>query len=73
MTKTLVQETNIRKETFSKVCGSLGLRPATTPINSKTNHAAYQLILKSRTVQQFAVSVLRFKTFSKNFGGIVHS
>ena len=38
------------KETFLKVCGSLNPGLSPTSINSKMNHAAYQLIFKSKSV-----------------------
>ena len=47
--KFFAQETNISQQTFLKIGGSLHLRPVSTPINSKINHATYQRIFRSKS------------------------
>ena len=48
-----------------KACVSLKSGTAPTPINSKMNHVANQLIFKSVSVWKFFVLVLKFKDFVK--------
>ena len=56
----------ICKETFLKTCGSLRFGAAPIPMNSKMNHVANQLILKTIHVQKFSILILEFKNFLKN-------
>ena len=56
----------IWKETFLRACDSLRSGAAPTPINSKMNYVANQLIFKIISVQKFSILVLKFTDFLKN-------
>ena len=56
----------ICKETLLKACELRKPRAATTPINSRMNHVAEQLIFKIIRIQKFSILVLKFKQFLKN-------
>ena len=61
----------ICRETFLKACGSLRSGAAPTPINSKMNYVANQLILKIISVQNFFnFSPKNLKTLKKIFFNI---
>ena len=64
----------IFKETFLRACGSLISGAAPTPINSKINHVANQLIFRITRVQKLSILFLKFKAFLKTIfkQGLAH-